>query len=118
MYSRLRSCGAVLLALLPLLPVHAQLADPTRPPHYRRIPAQGASAGPRWEVRSILIAGERRVAVVNGKTVRKGDIIGDAKILEVLPHGVRIKQRGRVFTVRLLPARIKRSIPRNTETRE
>ncbi|NNG14105.1 MAG: MSHA biogenesis protein MshK, partial [Gammaproteobacteria bacterium] len=65
--------AALLLGLVMPL-VAAALEDPTRPPDFVGA-ANGAKQTqvPTWQVNSILISKDRRVAVVNGKTVRQGD---------------------------------------------
>lgn len=48
-----------------------------------------------------VIAGEKRVAIVNGRLVRAGDTVAGARILEVLAHGVRYERAGKVQTLTL-----------------
>lgn len=48
-----------------------------------------------------VIAGEKRVAIVNGRLVRAGDTIAGARILEILAHGVRYERAGKVQTLTL-----------------
>ncbi|HUQ09288.1 MAG TPA: hypothetical protein VM146_03155 [Steroidobacteraceae bacterium] len=58
-----------------------------------------------------VIAGEKRVAIVNGRLVRAGDTVAGARILEVLAHGVRYERAGKTQTL-LLPV-----TPANTTVR-
>jgi MSHA biogenesis protein MshK len=74
------------------------LRDPMRP--------AGAPAAARPVVASSLklegvIAGARRVAIINGRLVRAGDTIAGARILEVLAHSVRYERAGRIQTLTL-----------------
>lgn len=48
-----------------------------------------------------VIAGDQRVAIVNGRLVRAGDTIAGARILEVLAHGVRYERAGKIQTLML-----------------
>ena len=81
----------------------AELRDPTRPPDYAASAAVGALAPSKpWELTSVLISGTRKVAVLNGRSVREGDAIGDAVVVKILPNAVRLSGKGRVFTVSLV----------------
>lgn len=83
------------------------LSDPTRPPSTPD-PRHAPAARPHWRVTSVMIAPARRVAVVNGRLVRVGDRVGGARVIAVLPEGVRLQRGGREFTVGVLPGSIKR----------
>ena len=52
-----------------------------------------------------VISGAVRVAIVNGQLVRAGDDVGGAKILEVLPDGVRYSRGGQTLSLSLPGAR-------------
>jgi hypothetical protein len=58
-----------------------------------------------------VIAGDKRVAIVNGRLVRAGDSVAGARLLEVLAHGVRSERAGKVQTL-MLPV-----TPANTSVR-
>jgi hypothetical protein len=58
-----------------------------------------------------VIAGEKRVAIVNGRLVRAGDTVAGARILEVLDHGVRYERAGKIQTLTLAVT------PANTQVR-
>jgi MSHA biogenesis protein MshK len=80
-----------------------ELRDPMRP---AGAPAAAAAAAARPAPVSSLklegvIAGEQRVAIVNGRLVRAGDLVAGARILEVLAHGVRYERAGKVQTLTL-----------------
>ena len=77
------------------------LADPTRPYLPNR-----SSAGhviSEFSISAVLNSATRRVAIVNGVVVQAGGYVGDAKILEILPDGVRYERGGRQFTIRIAP---------------
>jgi Fe-S cluster assembly ATPase SufC len=96
-------------ALLACPQAHAQtaLADPTRPPesvHPAGEPgsAEGTGgAGPR--LLSVLIAGHRKLAVIDGRTVAPGDKLGEATVAEISETGVTLKRGTEVQTLRLYP---------------
>jgi MSHA biogenesis protein MshK len=96
--------GALSALLLAALPAPAQtLADPTQPPPESRLLAPGAadasvvSAGPRLQ--SILIGTRgREVAVIDGQTLRKGDKINGAVLVQIGKNQV-VLQHGRAKQV-------------------
>lgn len=91
--------------------VHAQFADPTRPPAELTAPAANAGGAgapavtpgqPR--VQSILVSlrpGGRRVAVVDGKTVRQGDRVGSAVVAIINSTEVILKRGSQTQTLKL-----------------
>lgn len=76
-----------------------RLADPTRPAHARApAPVQQASD---LRLEAVLKSGDRHVAIVNGRVVRAGDLIGDARIEEVSSGAVRYSRGGQSRMLRL-----------------
>ena len=69
----------------------APFADPTRPPSLEGERVE-APVGPRVE--SILIAPDRRIAVVNGQEVTIGSRIGDGEVVRISESEVRIRKPG------------------------
>lgn len=86
----------------------AELRDPMRP-------AGAPTAVRPAPVYSLklegVIAGEKRVAIVNGRLVRAGDSVAGARILEVFASGVRYERGGKIQTLTLATA------PANTNVR-
>ena len=86
--------------------------DPTRPtslsePEPER---ERAVEGPRWRLQSTLVADQRRLAVINGRTVVQGSHVDGARLVEVRQDGVTLEADGRRIDVRLPGAmNIKRS---------
>jgi hypothetical protein len=85
--------------------IAGELRDPMRP--------AGASAATPAAARPAVvhslklegvIAGEKRVAIVNGRLVRAGDVIAGARILEVFAHGLRYERAGKIHTLTLATA--------------
>lgn len=109
----------LLAAALAALPAAVgALDDPMRPP-------MASSAGRGKVIRSeepglaltaTTIARDRRVAVINGKSVIEGDSVGGAKVVEILPTQVRLRQGESEKVLRLLPVSVK--TPANTDKQE
>jgi hypothetical protein len=112
----------ILCALMFAGPAFAEgLRDPMRP--------AGAPAAARpMAVYSLklegVIAGEKRVAIINGRLVRAGDTIAGARILEVLARGVRYERAGKVQILNLavtpanIGVRVARSRPEEVRPKE
>ena len=73
--------------------------DPMRPPG--STPAAPRQAGPPAMRLEGVISGAIRVAIVNGRVVSVGDLVGGATILEILANGVRYTRGGHVQTLTL-----------------
>ena len=86
----------------------APFADPTRPPNAPDdAPASdGAPAGPRLE--SVLIAPDRRIAVISGKQVPLGGKFGEGRVVRINETEVAIREGGVTRVLRLFPESAKR----------
>jgi MSHA biogenesis protein MshK len=73
------------------------LPDPTNPSGHAG--AGAASSG----VQSILITPRRKQAVIHGRTVRVGDRVGDAVVVDIQPYEVILNRGGRESRMRLVP---------------
>ena len=82
--------------------VYAQLDDPTRPPGHRLvIPGQKkVTRAKRFSLSLIQISSTRRSAIVNDRIVEVGNTVNGAK--------VKLKKKGKVFTIKLLSQVVKR----------
>ena len=98
--SRLAACMA---GILVAGAAHgAPFADPTRPPGAARAGDAAPAAGPRLE--SVLIAPDRRIAVINGQQVGLGAAYGDGVVVRISETEVVIAQgAGRATTLKLFP---------------
>jgi MSHA biogenesis protein MshK len=68
--------------------------DPMRPAGAAPAPVRAAApAALRLEG---VIDGAERVAIVNGRVVRAGDVVNGATVLEVLRRGVRLARAGKI----------------------
>ncbi len=88
----------LLLFLLLAVSVSAQpLRDPTRPLDYRVV-APTQTGEPQWELHSILISEQRKVAVINGQSLREGEVIagsGGVVLRTIEPGSVVLQQDAR-----------------------
>jgi hypothetical protein len=100
-----RLCAAVLLLLPLAAAAQSGLGDPTRPTSLSEPDASlPAVQGPRWRLQSTLVANERRLAVINGRTIAQGGRIDGATLVEVRQDGVTLDAQGERINLRLLPA--------------
>jgi MSHA biogenesis protein MshK len=83
----------------------AELVDPTRPPASHSGAAEPAPAE-GWQLTSILVSPERRVAVIDGRRLRVGDRLGDAEVVEIRLTGVRLRNARGVLELPLQPSRM------------
>lgn len=96
-------------ALLALAPgVFAQaLVDPTRPPDAAPVLGSAVSAGTaRPQLQSVLISnrpGGRRLAVIDGRSVRAGDKVGGAVVVSIGEASVVLRRGKTLETLRLYP---------------
>jgi MSHA biogenesis protein MshK len=91
--------------------------DPLRPPGYRNSGA-GVSArhsAPRWHVNEILISDSRRVAIVNGISVQKGEHVSGARVVAIEPDHVTLEYNNKLITARLKMVSVKRRIAAKAE---
>jgi MSHA biogenesis protein MshK len=103
----------VLLFALLSAPAGAQgLVDPTRPPD---APLPGNDAGPvparaAPQLQSVLVASSgRRVAVIDGRTVRVGDKVGEASVDGIGETTVTLRRGKTLDTIRLYPKAVERN---------
>ena len=92
----------------------APFADPTRPPNLVSEEAEAAPAGPRLE--SVLIAPDRRLAVISGQQVRLGGKYGEGQVVRITETEVVIRNGEATETLRLLPEARKR-LPARSDKR-
>ena len=107
MVSRLMRYAAMLLASLCLASASAAIAeglrDPTRPPFGsgKSVSAKYNPSG--WNLQSVLIAPERRYAIINGEVVALGGSVGGAELVAVAAERVTLRTRDGLRTLRLFP---------------
>ncbi|MFN2645414.1 MAG: hypothetical protein ABR570_10515 [Burkholderiales bacterium] len=85
----------------------APLSDPFRPPRDDYAGEAASTAGtPRLE--SILIAPDRRIAIIGGAQYTEGERYGDGRIVRITQTEVVIRRDGRDDSLKLLPQAGKR----------
>jgi MSHA biogenesis protein MshK len=98
------SIAAILITALPF--TATALDDPTRPPIVHNTDIMvGTDEQPAmlWDLSSILIGPNRRLAVINGQTVTQGDYIGKAQVTAIKAGEVTLTISGEQTHIRLLP---------------
>jgi MSHA biogenesis protein MshK len=105
--------AAALLAALALAgtaSAQAALGDPTRPPNIppgpvvageEALPRPGVAPSPRLQ--SVLISPNRRVAVIDGRTVALGGNIGGAILVQIAETHVTLRTGGETTVLELHP---------------
>jgi MSHA biogenesis protein MshK len=85
------------------------LNDPMRPPALGGFGPAGASTGPVVDM--IVIAPERRYAVIDGQTVTQGSRLGDARVVRIAETEVTLRSAaGNTRVLKLLPQAEKRVV--------
>lgn len=95
----------LLLALLAALPAQAApFADPFRPPRQVEQPVMDdASKSSASRLESVLIAPDRRVAVINGQQYVEGDRFSGGRVLRISESEVVIRYSDRDEKLSLFP---------------
>lgn len=107
---------AFLLLLTVLTGVNdvAALNDPTRPPSRRSSSKSPkkivATPTVRLELTSILVAPERRVAVINGRPVQVGERIGEYRVMDIQFDVVLVKNDHRLLPLTLKSGVVKKPV--------
>ena len=81
-----------------LLPVMAQLRDPTEPPMGVDITVK-SNAKKGVVVTSIIISPTRRLALINGKYLKAGDLVAGNKVVSIRREYVLLSYSGKKFKV-------------------
>jgi hypothetical protein len=103
------------LGLASALPAQAAdvfdgLPDPTRPPSSTPGGGESVASGVQGLVlQSVLIAPQRRLAVINGRTLAIGERIDGVTVIDIQPHEVVVKRASGELTLRLVPRYVSRS---------
>lgn len=96
--------------------VAQDIGDPTRPTPLRATAPVETVARPQqqWHLQSTLVAAQRRVAIINGRSVREGEMIDGARLVEVRAGGVRLERGGESFELTLRAEAVQRLPPTAT----
>ena len=74
------------------------LRDPTRP---YTAAQQRAATSPRFVVNAIIVSDDRRVAIVNGRRVGVGSLLGGARVISIDKDQLILDLDGKRVTARL-----------------
>ena len=101
--SALTLAGVVLAAGASLL----ELEDPTRPPT-GVVSSRPATRAAGLQLQSVLVSDQRRVAMIDGQRVQVGDLVGEARVLEIGLSGVRLRRPDGEIVLTLTGVALKR----------
>lgn len=98
------------ICLFAVMPVQAEMEDPTRPPTAKSkvYTAPKKVKRPGWVLTSTLVSAGRRTAVINDRVVARGDRINGARVTSIQPSAVRLKKNGREIILTMLKKKIKK----------
>lgn len=106
MSEAIASRSAITLMLLGLVTAmitsaHASLPDPTRPVAVAPVTGKGGTTvgSDSLTLQSVLIAGERRLAIINGQRVQVGDVIGRSRVIRIDAGEVQLRRDGQLLTL-------------------
>jgi MSHA biogenesis protein MshK len=87
--------------VLVLFPMQAQaLQDPTRPNGFRA-PAVEQAQQRSFDLASIIIGADRKIAVIDGQARREGQNFNGVRLRRIYPDRVELVDQGRVRILRL-----------------
>jgi MSHA biogenesis protein MshK len=121
--SRTFTKGVVAVAVMLVVIVNAAAEtreDPLRPPTYRDTAAGPVSqpGAPVWRVDEILISDSRRVAIVNGNSVKQGEYVNGARVVAIEPGYVTLKYNNKLITAPITLAPVKRRVAVRAEKQD
>jgi MSHA biogenesis protein MshK len=102
-------CALVAAGASPAAAAQARLPDPTRPPQAAAsagadAPAPAKGAKPPARLQSVLISPQRRLAVIDGRTVRLGGEIDGARVVAITESTVTLRRGAQTEMLKLYPA--------------
>lgn len=102
-------CTLIAAATSAVAAAQARLPDPTRPPEANAATAGQGEAKPQagHRLQSVLISAQRKLAVIDGRTVSLGGRIDDAVVVAITETGVTLR-RGREIQVLQLNAGVQK----------
>ena len=103
MFNQSLRVALLLLVTLPVNAAHA-LTDPTRPAAFQG----GKVIQQAYQLDSILYAGSRKVAVINGQPLSEGERLQGIKVIAIKKDSVTILSKGKPRTLQLKTASVRR----------
>jgi len=105
--------GLVLALMIAATLDAGELQDPTRPsflsPGADDVAAGDTKTAPSLVLNAIRLSPTRRSAMVNDRSVKVGEHIGDARVVAIDRDGVRLQRGTEQFTLHLLPIKVKQA---------
>jgi MSHA biogenesis protein MshK len=105
--SRQRALNGTTLFLVALTLVPCAFAqslnDPTRPPTVSAATDAGATVDSALVLQSILVSPGRRLAVINGQTVKQGDKLGETRVVDIREGEVVLRSDQEITVLKLFP---------------
>jgi MSHA biogenesis protein MshK len=110
------ACALVAAFSSAVAAAQARLIDPTRPPQSAPAPDEpgkptdqkAAKSAPRLQ--SILISPQRKLAVIDGRTVPLGGEVNGARVVAITERGVTLRRGAQTETLRLNPGVEKKAV--------
>lgn len=99
---------AVALGVFASASAAESLRDPTRPPQSG---GAQASVTRSMTLESIIFSDQRRVAVIDGQSLREGEALRGARVLRIHPDRVELRVNQTTRTLRLVPRQPVRQSP-------
>jgi MSHA biogenesis protein MshK len=119
MRDRIARAMTGLICLSVAMPSGAQaLSDPTRPPIPTGAPVADSgtrASGPALQ--SILLSPLRRLALINGRMVKVGDRVGNARVVAIDFDSVKLRRGDSISIMKLLPD-VRKNTPTSTPSVE
>lgn len=87
--------------------VLAQVADPMRPPDAVTAAADGGTAAPAVQsgVQTVIVRPKgKSVALINGKQVSVGEMLGDKKVVKISEKEIVLKGEGGREVIKVMPS--------------
>ncbi|MDX1518891.1 MAG: hypothetical protein R3318_02130 [Gammaproteobacteria bacterium] len=104
----------LVFALMSVCATALALTDPTRPYDYREEPEfieiEVPEESTEWHLNGIRIRGDIRSAILNGKTIREGETIGNARVLTINPTSIVLEEGDKHLVIKLLDTRVKKPV--------
>jgi MSHA biogenesis protein MshK len=95
------------IALVAASAVAQALPDPTRPPASLAPAAEPGADAPSSmapTLQSVIVAPNRKIAVINGQAVKLGEKYGDARVVKIAETEVVLKNGSELQTLKLFPS--------------
>jgi MSHA biogenesis protein MshK len=89
----------MLVSLLLSLAAFAQLRDPTRPPGYMN---SDSAIITTWQLDAVIIAKDRKIAIINGQSIKIGEKISTYQLIDIQPNSVQLQGANDKITLFLL----------------